>query len=355
MPRWRPAAFCRPSDVAPTAVMRVGALAVGLACACGLTPPASPAEAALDPARGVTVMVLPDQDATPILEAIRSARRRIWMEMYLLTASEAVAALVQAHAAGVEVRVLLEPAPYGDEAANQAAFAVMSANGMDVRWTHRAVGLVHAKLMLIDGTTAWVMTLNLTASGLRGNREYVVVDHDPTEVRRVEAIWSADAIGAESAPGGEGATGARGRTLLVSPLNARARLGGCISAARTSIVVEVEEVSDGDLVARLLSASGDGVLVTVVAPATNRSLATTAALKKLAAGGVTVRVLLTPTVHGKAMVVDGRQVYLGSMNLTRASLDDNREVGLLWSDSTVATRVSSVIARDARAGLVLGE
>lgn len=298
-------------------------------------------------------MVLPDQDATPILEAIRAARRRIWIEMYLLTASEAVAALVQAHASGVEVRVLLEPAPYGDEAANQAAFAVMSTNGVDVRWTHRPVGLVHTKLMLIDGTTAWVMTLNLTASGLRGNREYVVVDHDPTEVRRAEAIWSADAIGAESAPGAEGVTG--WRALLVSPINARARLGGCISAARTSILVEVEELSDGDLVARLASTAADGVLVTVVAPATNRSLATTAALKKLAAEGVTVRVLLAPTVHGKAMVVDGRQVYLGSMNLTRASLDDNREVGLLWSDSAAAARVSSVIAGDARAGEVLGE
>ena len=293
----------------------------------------------------VDLMVVPDDKADSILDAIRGARRRVLVEMYMLTAPDAVSALLAARAAGAEVRVLLEPAPYGDPGANQPAFAALAAAGIDVRWTARSVGLVHAKLIALDDTAAFIMTLNLTGAGLGSNREYVAIDRDSGDVGWAERVWNADAIGGDSGPPPAGAR------LLVSPVDARSRLGASIDAATASIQIEIEELSDTDLVDRLIAARTSGIEVSIVAPAANRSPATTAALGRLAAAGATVRVLARPVVHAKAMVVDGLRAYVGSMNFTRASLDDNREFGLLLDDPASVARIGATIATDSAAGL----
>jgi len=332
-------------------VLLVG-LHLGLA-GCELAPGAiaGPPAAACD--ADVALMVLPDDGATSLMEAVRDARQSVLVEMYMLTAPEAVSALLAAHGAGADVRVLLEPAPYGDPTANHAAYSTLAAAGIDVRWTNRGSGLVHAKLIVLDDATAYVMTLNLTGAGLAGNREYAVADRDPADVGWAAKLWSADAIGADStpAPAPASASALAGSTqLLVSPLNARSPLGELIDAARSTISLEIEEISDEDLVARLIAAQLRGVPTEIVAPASNRSTATTGALDRLATAGVMVQLLAAPVVHAKAMVTDARRLYVGSMNFTRASLDDNREVGLVLGDPAAVTRVADVIAADARAG-----
>ena len=49
--------------------------------------------------------------------------------MYLLTDARAIAALADRARAGCDVRVILEPAPYLNEDANQPAFAALAAAG----------------------------------------------------------------------------------------------------------------------------------------------------------------------------------------------------------------------------------
>lgn len=293
--------------------------------------------------RSMTFAVGPEDGPAAVLDGIRGARRRVLMEMYLLTAPEAVSALLTARRAGADVRVLLEPMPFGEPDANLPAYAALVAAGVDVRWTTRREGLTHAKVIIVDGR-AIITTANLTVSGLGVNREFTVVDTDAVDVRWAEALWTADAVGAE--PGTPPA-----RTHLVaSPIDARSRLTAALEAARSSIEVEMEELSDSDVVARLLRARERGVIVTVVAPATDTSAATTAALRALGAGAVSVRLLAVPTVHAKAMVIDRRLLYVGSVNFTRASFDDNREVGILLEAPRAAGRIAATIAGDAAAG-----
>jgi phosphatidylserine/phosphatidylglycerophosphate/cardiolipin synthase-like enzyme len=321
---------------------------LGLA-GCELAPGALAAPTAATSPADVDLMVLPDDGATSLMEAVRGARQSVLVEMYMLTAPEAVSAFLAARGAGADVRVLLEPAPYGDPTANEAAYVTLAAAGIDVRWTNRGSGLVHTKLIVLDDATAYVMTLNLTGAGLAGNREYAVADRDPADVGWAAKLWSIDAIGADSAPA-PASESAGSAQLLVSPLNARAALGALIDAARSTILLEIEEISDGDLVTRLIAARLRGVATEIVAPASNRSTATTAALDRLATAGVMVHLLAAPVVHAKAMVTDARWLYVGSMNFTRASLDDNREVGLVLGDPAAVTRVADVITADARVG-----
>lgn len=297
----------------------------------GHDPPASV------PGVATSLMVLPDDGSDGVLAALAGARRRAWVEMYLLTDGDAVDALVAAHRAGADVRVLLEPAPYGG-GDNQSAYLALQQAGVDVRWFAVPGGLVHIKLLLID-EAAWVLTPNLTSAGLTRNREYVAVDLDAGDVARAEAVFTADAAGRPLAEDPSS-------RIVVSPLDARPRLAAAIDAARTTLLLEIEEISDADLLARLGVAHGRGVAVSVLVPAADRSAATSAAVATLQADGIPVRALPSPTLHAKAMVMDATMAYVGSVNFTRASLDDNRELGLLLDDRGDVSRVASTITGD---------
>jgi cardiolipin synthase len=318
-------------------------------CLAGCLPAASlsdPDPAAAAPpsgAGGTALLVEPDDGSDQVLSIIRNARRSVHLEMYLLTDDDAITALIASRQSGLDVQVILEPHPFQSDGANQSAYDRLTAAGAGVTWASARFALTHAKMLVVDSQRACVMTLNWTHAGLDGNREYAVVDDDATDVANAEAIFTDDRVGTPApAPTGR---------LLVSPANSREGLAALIAGARRSLVMEMEELSDPDLVAALTAAVGHGVAVTMVLPGTDRSASTDAAAQTLAAGGVSVRALATPDVHAKAMVADGTRLYVGSINLTAASLDDNREFGVVIDDSAAAARMASTIAGDwSRAG-----
>ena len=56
--------------------------------------------------------------------------------------------------------------------------------------------------------------------------------------------------------------------------------------------------------------------------------------------------LATPDVHAKVIAADGRRLYLGSINLTAASLDANREIGLVLDDPAATALATGTVAHD---------
>ena len=287
----------------------------------------------------VTLVVEPDTGPQAVLELLSAARESLWMEMYLLTDARAIAALVARAAAGVDVRVILEPAPYQQADANQAAFDRLTAAGADVRWSLARFAYTHAKTFTVDHARLAVLTLNLTGAGLAGNREYAAVDDDPTDVGAAEAIFAADAVGADAAPAGR---------LCTSPESSRPTLLALLGGARATLDLETEELTDGEVLDALLAARGRGVAVTLAWP--GPAAGAGAPFAKLAAAGATVRAVGAPAIHGKVVVADQRALYLGSANLTPTSLDDNREIGLLLAQPATAAQVAGLVAADAAGG-----
>jgi phosphatidylserine/phosphatidylglycerophosphate/cardiolipin synthase-like enzyme len=64
------------------------------------------------------------------------------------------------------------------------------------------------------------------------------------------------------------------------------------------------------------------------------------------AAGAQVRLMTTPTLHAKAVIADGRSMYVGSENLTTNSLDHNREIGLRLDDAALVAPVRKTTEAD---------
>ncbi len=315
--------------------------ALGASACSGWSPGPAPATLTTTAGGSVRLLVEPDAGKAAVLDLISGARRSIWAEMYLLTDAEARAALAARAAAGCDIRVVLEPAPYQAETANQSAFAQLAAAGADVRWATARFTYTHAKVLVVDHTTLAVLTLNLTASGLAGNREYVALDTDPIDVADMEALFVADETGLPTAaPGGR---------LVTSPESSRSSLLGLFAGARSTLAIETEELGDPQAVDALVSARARGVAVTLAWP--GPAAGAPAAFRTLAAAGATVRAVDTPSIHGKVAAADGHLLYLGSANLSSTSLDQNREVGLRLSDPALASTIAATVAADAATGI----
>jgi phosphatidylserine/phosphatidylglycerophosphate/cardiolipin synthase-like enzyme len=132
----------------------------------------------------------PTHEIRSMLEgAIASARARILAEVYTFTDSDVIVGLSAARRRGVEVRVLLDPnQPY-----NRAAFYLLRASGVEVRWYPVPPGtLLHAKAGLFDDELL-LGSANWTYSGLDVNHELEIETADSRAVAsyasRFEADW----------------------------------------------------------------------------------------------------------------------------------------------------------------------
>ena len=154
----------------------------------------APAAAATGDPDPVRLIVEPQAGSAAILDLVAGAHRSLWLEMYLLTDDEAIGGLAAQAAAGCDVRVSLEPAPYQAETANQKAFSELAAAGANVHWSTPRFTYMHAKMLIVDDAMLAVLTLNLTGSGLGANREYAAIDTDPVDVAAAETLFASDQI-----------------------------------------------------------------------------------------------------------------------------------------------------------------
>jgi phosphatidylserine/phosphatidylglycerophosphate/cardiolipin synthase-like enzyme len=311
------------------------------------------------PGKGaLSLLVMPDMGVQPLLQAIKGARKSIQLEVYMLTNHDESAQIVQALAdrakAGVKVQVILEARPYippsGADCAppkenpNLDAIRVLQAGGVEVQYGSPRFRFTHEKSMVIDGATAYIMTMNLTNSAFNSNRDFAVVDRNPADVAEVARIFQADWQAKPYTP--------KNPNLVVSPDNSRAKLLKLIDSATKSLIIETEFLSDPEMASHLKARVQAGVDITVMLSYQEKNPCMPGdinadATKLMHEIGVTKFVLSQKVrMHAKIMVADGARAYVGSENLTANSLDNNREVGILIQDPAIVAQLSQIALKD---------
>jgi len=265
------------------------------------------------------------------------------MTMYLLSNSTVINTLISKKKAGLDVKVVLNKNFPTSGTDNNSVFTQLQNAGVAVVWAPALYTYTHEKTVIVDGTSVWIMTMNVTFSSPTSNREYLALDTDADDIAEAEQIFQADFTNSGATPTGK---------LLVAPVNARAGLLDLIESAQTKLDVEDEELSDSQIVPALVAAQDRGVALRVVLSYDTPTSAMSNAVTTLEGDGIAVKKLSTPYVHAKAIVADDALAYVGSENLTQNSLDSNRELGLIVSAATEVAKVEATIDADFAAGVV---
>lgn len=309
----------------------------------------------------LSLLVMPEAGHQPILDSINSAKKSILLEMYLLTYSgvtqEITDALIAKSKAGLDVRIILENQPFIMPVApkpgelpkpqmniNRRALEVLTANGVRVKRSSPQFVFTHQKSMIIDGKSAYVMTMNFSAAAFQKNREYLVLDSSPSDVKELTEIFEADWDERPIVPKDE--------DLVVSPTNSKDRILKLIDSAKKDLTVQVEFMDDADVVAHMSARKKAGVNVSVQlsyhAPDKESGYdGNEKERKQLADAGITsVKFIKTVGLHAKLVIADGAKAYIGSENLTTNSLTKNREMGVIIDDKAIVAKLAQVAAKD---------
>ena len=289
----------------------------------------------------VKIIVEPTDRAAALISAIQAATTSVHMTMYLLSNSSIINALIAQKSAGHEVKVLLNKTFPGGQGSNTSSYNQLLGAGVNVQWAPAGFTLTHEKCLIIDAATAWIMTMNATQTSPIDNREYLAVDTDPSDVAEAEAIFAADFANQ--------AVSANGK-LVVAPDNARGKLVALVAAAKTTVDMEAEELSDASLVAAMAAASDRGIKVRVVIATGAGSPSQQQGIALLKQHGVKLVSVSTPYMHAKSIVVDGAYAYVGSENFSTGSLQYNRELGVLTNAAAEVAKVASTTASDFASG-----
>lgn len=123
-----------------------------------------------------------------VLHTIDSAQKEIQLMGYAFTSPEIAKALIDAYRRGVDVKVVVDRKANAGKT-GKAALNLLSATGIEVRTVSR-YGAMHDKVMVIDGQTTQVGSLNYSRAAARRNSENVIVLYDmPDIAKQYQTHW----------------------------------------------------------------------------------------------------------------------------------------------------------------------
>jgi phosphatidylserine/phosphatidylglycerophosphate/cardiolipin synthase-like enzyme len=134
------------------------------------------------------LLVAPINARDGLLAFIHGATTSIEVESMQLADRDVRDALAERKAAGVHVRVLLAAPSWIDANTNAASF--LAAHEIPTRW--KANPNLHVKAVVVDGTSAYAGSINLSTTSITKNREVGVLLDEPSNVATMLATFEAD-------------------------------------------------------------------------------------------------------------------------------------------------------------------
>jgi len=291
-----------------------------------------------------SLIVMPDDAAKPILEAIAGARGSLRVKMFVFSDPSLLAAVADARRRGVDVRVMLNPARRSGEEDNEETRRSLSEAGVEVIDSYPGVDLTHEKSMVVDESTAFVKSLNWATKNLTETRDYAVVTNHRHEVEEILRCFEADWERKPFDPG-------ESAHLVWCPVNGRDRIARFIDAAKHTLFVQNERYQDAVILERIVRAARRGVKVHVMARPPHalkkeKLVEGVGGLRILDDVGVKIHKLRGLKLHGKMLLADDTAAIVGSINLAPGSFDSRRELAIEVHDSDVVERLEHIAKHD---------
>jgi cardiolipin synthase A/B len=291
-----------------------------------------------------SVIVLPDDSAQPIVDAINGAKESIRIKMFVFSDPTLLQTVIAAHQRGVKVRVMLNPERRDGEKENDESRKMLLEAGIEVLDSNPCFDLTHEKSMVIDDKMAFVESLNWQTKNLTETRDYAIVTTHKHEVEEVtecfEADWSRTHFNA-----GEHSH------LIWCIGNGRQRLGQLIDEAKHSLWLQNERYQDPTIIEHLVRANQRGVEVHIMARPPHKLkkdklIEGVSGLRVLEDIGVKIHKLKHIKLHAKLLLADDVRAIIGSINLAPGSFDSRRELAIEVRDEHIVDRVKKIVRHD---------
>lgn len=291
-----------------------------------------------------SLVVLPDDTARPLVDAINQASKSLRIKMFVFSDPILLQTVIGAHKRGVKVRIMLNPARRSGEKENDASRKMLTDAGVEVIDSNPVFDVTHEKSMVIDDGSAFIQSLNWQTKNLTETRDYAVFTRHKHEVDEIIECFDADWHRHEFSPGEDSC-------LIWCIGNGRQRIAQFIDDASHSLWVQNERYQDPVIIERLVRASKRGVKVHVMVRPPHKLkkeklIEGVGGLRILDDVGIKVHKLKGLKLHAKLLFADSVRAIIGSINLAPGSFDSRRELAIEVRDADIAERIHDVVHED---------
>jgi len=272
------------------------------------------------------LLIQPDDGVAPLIAAIQSATKTIDQVIFRFDLPQIEKALHAAVLRGVVTRTLIAHTNQSGAKKLRALELRLLAEGLTVARTSEDLVRYHAKMMIIDRTTLYVLGFNYTKLDIDKSRSFGIITKKRKVVQEAIKLFEADCTRQPYTAGSA--------DFVISPVNARHRLAAFIRGAHHELLIYDPKLSDPMMLRLLQERQKAGVDVRLLGRCGKRG----AFLKAEKLPG--------RRLHVRAMVRDGRHAFIGSQSLRKIELDGRREVGIIVRDPKVVKKLRATFESD---------
>ena len=291
-----------------------------------------------------SLIVMPDDSAKPILDAIEAATKSLRVKMFIFSDPALLKAVIDARARGLKVRVMLNPARRDGESENDKSRKQLEAGGVEVMDGNPTYDVTHEKSMVVDDKTAFVHSLNWETKNLTETRDYAIITSHAHEVGEIiecfDSDWERKAF-----------KGDEKCHLIWCCGNGRERIAQFIDDAKHSLLLQNERYQDAVIIERLVRAAGRGVKVHVMARPPHKLkkgklVESVGRMRTMEDVGIKIHKLKHLKLHAKMLLADHARAIVGSINLAPGTFDSRRELAIEVRDDDVIERLMQIAHAD---------
>ena len=278
------------------------------------------------------LLIQPGDGITALVRGIERARTSVEVVIFRFDRTELERAMVNAAKRGVFVHALIAYTNRGGEKILRKLEMRFLAQGITVARTADDLVRYHGKMMIVDRKELYLLAFNLTHLDIEHSRSFGVITKNRQLVQEAGKLFDCDTRRQTYESGSP--------NFLVSPVNARKQLAAFIRGAKRELLIYDLKISDFTMIRLLEERTKAGVRVRVIGKLTRKN------------SKIEVRKLQNLRLHARVMVRDRKQAFMGSQSLRELELDGRREIGIIFRDPKVISKLSEVFEEDWKKGAV---
>jgi len=241
-----------------------------------------------------------------IVHKINKSKTSVYIEVYMLTERKIKLALFNAKKRWVDVKIILEHSPYLATHLNKKYFKEYNETGINIVWSNpKNYTLNHSKIILIDNEELILSTGNFTSSNFKYNRDLFIFSKDKNIVSSFSKIFEKDFIWEKYDFYDD--------SIVLSPTYSRIKIQKLIKN-KTKSWVQIKIIMADFGYKSFIENNPDYKKYS--------NLEVKEISKKL-------------KMHSKAVLVDNKFLFIGSINFSKPSLDKNREMWVLLKNKEI--------------------
>lgn len=279
--------------------------------------------------RELDILSSPDKTIIDkIIWRINWAKSRIYLETYIFTEKRILKAILEAKKRWIDIKVILEKNVFWAGNINKKTFEALKNAWVEVVYANSVnYNFTHAKFFLIDSEYI-ISTWNISYSTFTINKEFFAFWKNTADLKILDDIFSKDFSWDKYI--------LCNQTLTISPICPRRQIMQTLKSAKKEILIYEQSIDDLEIQNLLIEKAKSWVSVKILIWDMNKIKNNKEIVKLFTVNWINIKSPKKPYVHAKAYLVDQKIIYFWSINFTYNSIENNREIGIIFLNEAIS-------------------